>query len=169
MKVLFVVAGVVSAGASQMRLQPQVSGEEDNVASQLLGCPDECSGHGTCAFPPSGPLHCKCDSGYKGVNCSETTSPGGVQRWSFKTGSVVKSSPAISSDGSMVFVGSYDNSLYAVDAATGAKKWSFATGDNVDSSPAISADGSTVFVGSVDNNLYALATGDSFRSTAMSS
>ena len=46
MKVLFVVAGVVSAGASQMRSQPQVSGEEDNVASQLLGCPDECSGHG---------------------------------------------------------------------------------------------------------------------------
>ena len=211
MKVLFVVAGLVSAGASQMRSQPQVSGEEDNVASQLLGCPDECSGHGTCAFPPSGPLHCKCDSGYKGANCSETTSPGGVQRWSFKTGDGVdssptisadgstvffgswdnslyavdaatgamkwsfatggwvRSSPAISADGSTVFVGSDDNNLYAVDAATGAKKWSFKTGDLVVSSPAISADGSTVFVGSRDHNLYALATGDSFRSTAMSS
>ena len=170
MKVLFVVAGVVSAGASQMRSQPQVSGEEDNVASQLLGCPDECSGHGICAFPPSGPLHCKCDSGYKGANCSETTSPGGVQRWSFKTGDGVDSSPTISADGSTVFFGSWDNSLYAVDAATGAKKWSFATGDFVESSsPTISADGSTVFVGSNDKNLYAIATGDSFRSTAMSS
>ena len=93
----------------------------------------------------------------------------GAKKWSFTTGNCVQTHPAISADGSTVFVGSLDNSLYAVDAATGAKKWSFATGDNVDSSPAISADGSTVFVGSVDNNLYALATGDSFRSKAMSS
>ena len=65
-------------------------------------------------------------------------------------------SPAVSHDGFTVFVGSYDNNLYAVDAKTGAKKWSFTAGDNVESSPAVSQDGLTVFVGSGDTHLCAV-------------
>ena len=62
-------------------------------------------------------------------------------------------------DGTTVYVGSWDNSLYAIDAASGHKKWSYATGDDVDSSPALSPDGTTVYVGSDDNSLYAIWTG----------
>ena len=51
----------------------------------------------------------------------ETTKPeptkakatAGVKLWEFKTGSVVFSSPAIGSDGT-VYVGSYDKKLYAI-------------------------------------------------------
>jgi outer membrane protein assembly factor BamB len=79
--------------------------------------------------------------------------------WSFATGDPFFSSPALSPDGSTVFVGSYDNSVYALSAADGSKKWSFKTGGWVHSSPALSPDGSTVFVGDQDNNVYALTTG----------
>ena len=96
-------------------------------------------------------------------------------------GCYVYSSPAISSHGSTVFVGSHDKKLYAIDAATGAKKWAFTTGGAVFSSPAISSDGSTVFVGSWDQKLYAIDAstgakkwafktgGDVYSSTAISS
>ena len=80
----------------------------------------------------------------------------GTEAWKFATGSSVESSPALSSDGSMVYVGSGDGNLYAVHAANGTEAWTFATGDQVQSSPAVSRDGSTVYVGSNDNNLYAV-------------
>jgi outer membrane protein assembly factor BamB len=54
----------------------------------------------------------------------------------------------------IVYVGSNDKNLYAIDAVTGKEKWHFATGDWVDSSPAV-ADG-IVYVGSNDKNLYAI-------------
>ena len=41
------------------------------MASQQVGCPLGCSGHGSCVFPVDGPLHCQCDVGFGGVNCSD--------------------------------------------------------------------------------------------------
>jgi hypothetical protein len=79
----------------------------------------------------------------------------GQQLWRFKTGDLVFSSPAISSG--VVYFGSYDNYLYALDAGTGQEKWKFKTGDGVFSSPAIS--GGVVYFGSWDNYLYALDAG----------
>ena len=79
--------------------------------------------------------------------------------WEFETGSGVPSSPAIGSDGT-VYVGSFDNKVYALDGKSGAKKWEFVTGESefgVTSSPAIGSDG-TVYVGSRDNKVYALKT-----------
>ena len=61
-------------------------------------------------------------------------------------------SPTVS-DG-VVYVGSFDQKLHAVDAETGAKKWTYSTGDKVQSSPTVS-DG-VVYVGSDDQKLYAL-------------
>ena len=55
-----------------------------------------------------------------------------------------------------VFVGSSDDSVYALDAATGDQQWAFETGSGVFSSPTV-VDG-TVFVGSSDDNVYALDT-----------
>jgi len=74
-------------------------------------------------------------------------------KWSFPTGDWVHSSPAIGADGT-IYVGSYDDNLYAIDP-DGSQKWSFTTGDRVVSSPAIGADG-TIYVGSCDYKLYAI-------------
>ena len=62
------------------------------------------------------------------------------------------SSPALSSDGATVFVGSNDYKLYAICATSGTQKWALhvkraVTGGKVHSSPALSSDGATVFVG----------------------
>jgi len=73
-------------------------------------------------------------------------------KWSYPTSSQVWSSPAVA-DG-LVYVGSADCSVYAVDADTGAKLWSYQTTAAVFSSPAV-ADG-VVYVGSDDYNVYAL-------------
>lgn len=73
-------------------------------------------------------------------------------KWKFKTGGRVISSPAVANG--MVFVGSTDKNLYAVDLATGAEKWKFTTGSGVVSSPAVS--GNTVYFESYDGRFYAL-------------
>jgi glucose dehydrogenase len=76
------------------------------------------------------------------------------EAWRFSTGlgPSAYSSPAVAAG--VVYVGSSDNKVYALDAATGAKKWEFLTGNDVSSSPAV-ANG-VVYVGSNDNKVYAL-------------
>lgn len=78
--------------------------------------------------------------------------PRGVLKWQFATGAAIHSSPAVA-DG-VVYVGSQDSRLYALDAETGRELWSFAAESWVESSPAV-ADG-VVYFGSNDGNLYAL-------------
>ncbi len=73
-------------------------------------------------------------------------------KWTFHTGGAVVSSPAISNG--VVYVGSNDGRLYAIDEESGMQKWSFETGSRVPSSPAV-ADG-VVFFGSYDGNFYAV-------------
>ena len=76
-----------------------------------------------------------------------------VLKWSYTTGDTVKSSPAIGSDGT-IYVGSYDENLYAINP-NGSLKWSFTTVGGVHSSPAIGSDG-TIYVGSDDDKLFAI-------------
>jgi outer membrane protein assembly factor BamB len=66
-------------------------------------------------------------------------------------GCCVISSPAVANG--VVYVGSDDGNLYALNARTGVKLWSYATGGAVFSSPAV-ANG-VVYVGSDDGNVYA--------------
>ncbi|WP_245920481.1 PQQ-binding-like beta-propeller repeat protein [Methanospirillum stamsii] len=76
-----------------------------------------------------------------------------LKKWTFKTGDAVEySSPAVSNG--VVFFGSWDSILYALDASTGNKIWSFKTGDSVYSSPAIF--NGIVYFGSEDGNVYAV-------------
>jgi outer membrane protein assembly factor BamB len=70
----------------------------------------------------------------------------------FKTGGWVISSPSLA-DG-VVYVGSDDKNLYAVEAKTGTEKWRFSTGGPVRSSPAIV--NGTVYFGSYDGFFYAV-------------
>lgn len=65
---------------------------------------------------------------------------------------VFLSSPAVSRG--VVYFGSGDHNVYAVDANTGALKWKFATRDVVHASPAIS--NGLVFIGSWDRHFYAI-------------
>ena len=62
-------------------------------------------------------------------------------QWTYETGDAVDSSPAVG-DG-VVFVGSNDNKLHAVNATTGEPKWTYETGGAV-ASPAVA--GGVVFV-----------------------
>jgi outer membrane protein assembly factor BamB len=73
-------------------------------------------------------------------------------KWKFQTGGKVISSPVLSGD--TVFVGSYDENLYAVDAASGKLKWKFKTEGPVLSSPAVAY--GLVYFGSYDGQFYAL-------------
>jgi outer membrane protein assembly factor BamB len=73
-------------------------------------------------------------------------------KWTFSTNGAVYSSPAVA--GGMVYFGSADGNLYAVDAATGKLDWKFDAHGRVNSSPAV-VDG-TVYVVSLDGNLYAV-------------
>ena len=78
--------------------------------------------------------------------------PTNTELWRFTTGGDVYSSPAVVNG--VVYVGSDDKNLYAIDAATGKEKWRFATGSGVSSSPAVS--NGVVYVGSTDKNFYAI-------------
>jgi outer membrane protein assembly factor BamB len=93
---------------------------------------------------------------HAGVNPYENTlNPKTVQglnlKWSYPT-NVVSSSPAVSNG--VVYVGSWDFSVYALNAQTGARLWSYHTGSYIDASPAV-ANG-VVYVSSEDGKVYAL-------------
>ena len=93
------------------------------------------------------------DSQHTGVYDNGGITPTGTEAWSLATGGVrMFSSPAVS-DG-VVFIGSYNNALFAINAQNGKTKWTFPTGDAVYSSPAVS--NGVVYAGSFDNNLYAI-------------
>ncbi len=77
----------------------------------------------------------------------------GTKKWEFNISEFVDSSPAIGSD-STIYIGSWDNKLYAINP-DGSKKWEFLTGSHVASSPAIGSDG-TIYVGSWYSGLYAI-------------
>ena len=54
----------------------------------------------------------------------------------------------------MVYVGSFNGNMYALDAATGTLRWSYATGDVIRWPASVAY--RAVYFGSVDHNLYAL-------------
>jgi len=58
----------------------------------------------------------------------------------------------------LVFWGSADNSLYAVEQTTGALKWKFKAEDIIHATPEI--DGDTLYIGDFNGNLFALNIND---------
>lgn len=73
--------------------------------------------------------------------------------WSFKCEDEIRGAPA--HDNGIVFVGSYDNNLYALNALDGAFLWKYPTQGGLVCRPAISEQ--TVYIGSEDSRLYAVA------------
>ena len=72
--------------------------------------------------------------------------------WSFATGGWVSAAPTVAAG--VVYIGSDDHRVYALNTATGGELWNFATEGAVKSEPTVT-DG-VVYVGSNDNHLYAL-------------
>ncbi len=72
-------------------------------------------------------------------------------RWKFRTGGAVMSSPAVHDD--VVYIGSNDGRLYALDARSGVERWRLQTQGRVASSPAVAA--GRVYVLSYDGRLHA--------------
>ena len=72
--------------------------------------------------------------------------------WQFPTEGWGVSTPAVV-DG-VVYFGSVDHHVYALDAATGDLLWSFETGDGIRLAPTVTDD--AVYVGSDDDHVYAL-------------
>ncbi len=62
------------------------------------------------------------------------------------------SSPGVA--GGVVYVGSWDSDVHALDASSGELRWRYQTGDDVWSSPAVA--GGVVYVGSLDDYVYAI-------------
>ncbi len=73
-----------------------------------------------------------------------------MKKWAYQTGGEIIPSPVVV--GGVVYVGSSDGNLYALDAATGTKKWDYRTGDVADVPVVV---GGVLYVGSNDHNLYA--------------
>ena len=92
---------------------------------------------------------------HTGVYDNGGIEPTNIELWQFKMensgGGSISSSPVVSKD--IVYVGNFDNNLYAIDAITGREKWRFNTGYFVMSSPAVS--NGVVFVEGL-NSLYAI-------------
>jgi outer membrane protein assembly factor BamB len=91
-----------------------------------------------------------------GANSSETTLDAGTvrglgQAWAAAVGQT-QAAPAVA--GEVVYVGSVDGKVRALDAATGATRWTASSGGAVLSSPAVA--GGLVYAGSGDRKLYAL-------------
>jgi eukaryotic-like serine/threonine-protein kinase len=75
-------------------------------------------------------------------------------RWKFKVEDEIRSTPTFYKG--VVYVGAYDNNLYALDAAEGTFKWKFPTDGGIVGTPGILPDENLVVFGSEDTNLYAV-------------
>ena len=74
-------------------------------------------------------------------------------KWTFKCEDEIRSSPRVA--GGVLFVGSYDNNLYALDVRDGSFIWKAATDAGIASTPCIHEE--TVLFGSEDGALYAVS------------
>lgn len=91
-------------------------------------------------------------SGTKAFGTALFTGGDVLPLWRFACEDEVRSSPAVHKG--IVYVGSYDHNLYAVNAEDGKFIWKYATEGGIASSPCVHED--RVFVGSADRSLHAV-------------
>ncbi len=77
-----------------------------------------------------------------------------VPIWKFRCEDEVRSSPIV--HGGTVYVGNYDNNLYALQASDGSFKWKFATEGGLAASPVLDLENQIAIVGSEDTLVYAI-------------
>lgn len=77
-----------------------------------------------------------------------------TERWRFKTGGDIKSTASVS-DG-MVYITSWDGSLYSINITTGKSRWTFSAGYSSMSSPTVDSVTGIVYFGNHGGSLYAV-------------
>jgi outer membrane protein assembly factor BamB len=92
------------------------------------------------------------DAAHTGVYAPSSADSFGGIAWRVPTGGAIRSTPVVA--GGVLYVGSSDGVLYALDAATGHERWRFDAGSSISSSPAV-ANG-LVYVGTRDARCLAL-------------
>jgi len=93
------------------------------------------------------------DSSFTPGTVAFVSGQGVLPVWEFACEDEVRSSPTVAEG--VVYIGSYDNNLYALDAQTGRFVWKYATEGGIASSPSIWRD--MVLFGSEDRVLYAVS------------
>ena len=88
----------------------------------------------------------------KEEKATTTGSLGIVPLWTFKCEDEIRSKPAV--DSGLVFVGAFDNNLYAIKANNGEFFWKYPATDEIASSPFVY--NHHVYIGSADNYLYSV-------------
>lgn len=76
--------------------------------------------------------------------------------WKFCCEDEVRSSPVVHRG--VVYVGAYDNNLYAINAADGSFRWKYPSAEGISSSPTVADAENLVLFGSLDHLLYAVDT-----------
>jgi len=107
----------------------------------------------SCVFAQDAPMF-RNNLAHSGIYAAEGVPKLKGVKWTFHTHGEVVSSPAIVEG--VVYFGSNDGNLYALDQQTGTRKWAFRTEARVASSPAV--DHGLVYFGSYDGNFYAIET-----------
>lgn len=135
-------------------------GEDDGTVVSL----NETTGKAVWSVVPSGTIFVRSapavangmvflgtDSSFRALD--EST---GATKWSFNTGGANATSATVSNG--IVYFGTGDGRVLALNATTGASKWPFpgSTTAGVSSSPALSLGSGTLYLGSNDHYLYAL-------------
>src|SRR5438067_4211314 len=77
------------------------------------------------------------------------------ERWAFKTGNAIEGAPAVVNG--VVYVGSFDKHLYAIELATGKPKWKTKLGA-FKASPGVKGD--KVYIGDLDGRFYCVNAAD---------
>jgi len=77
-----------------------------------------------------------------------------TERWRFKTGGDIKSTDSVSEG--MVYITSWDGSLYAINITTGISRWTFSSGAGSMSSPTVDAEAGVVYFGNQGGVFYAV-------------
>jgi outer membrane protein assembly factor BamB len=74
--------------------------------------------------------------------------------WRFQCEDEVRSSPVVHRG--LLYIGAYDNNLYAISIKDGTFKWKYPTEESISSSPAVAEAENLVLFGSTDHLLYAV-------------
>src|SRR5260221_5040016 len=75
--------------------------------------------------------------------------------WKFKVEDEIRAAPTVFKG--TLYVGAYDNNLYALNAADGAFKWKYATEGGIATTPAVSEEDNLIVFGSADHFSHAVA------------
>ena len=145
-KYLFVLAGflIVWGCDSQQKQQTQQPAEQQPVSPEAMEpvIPPRAEDWHTFMY----------DLGFSGVSPDQNLAPPLELLWKFKTGGPLYASPVIANG--ILYIGSTDGKLYALDAKRWGIKWVFDAGDAIRYSAAVF--GNRVYFSARNNKVYAL-------------